>query len=115
MNPSEISKKQMVEWLKEKIERDTEWMRYIEGLNVDGESFSPGYAETKKGVEICNAILAALAERTEEGGVDMEFIKEWAHELGQTCESGFSPASTDILKIVLQKAGVEIKEVRDED
>lgn len=56
----------MVEWLKKKIECDMEWMRYIEDLNVDGESFRPGYAETKLGIEIYGAILAALEGPSEE-------------------------------------------------
>jgi hypothetical protein len=53
------SLEEMKEWLREKIWRDTEWMKAI----TEPLSNTSIYTETKKGVEICNAILAALLEK----------------------------------------------------
>jgi hypothetical protein len=70
------SLEEMREWLKERIKQDTEWLEHIEGLEKDSEWVQPSSSETEKRIEMYQAILAALSDRTE--GPSEEERKETA-------------------------------------
>lgn len=67
---------EMREWLKERIKQDTEWAEHIRGLEKESEWVQPSSSEIEERIEMYQAILAALADRTD--GPSEEKRKEWA-------------------------------------